>query len=301
MENLEKKYRDVLRIGYTQMQEAVPSSYGLLFSMYNDALSRDWWRISKCMERLKVINLGGSAIGTGIAVPRYFIMEVASNLQKITSLPLTRSENMCDATSNLDKYVEVHATLKAHAVNLEKMANDIRLLASDLCHSGEFSIPHKQIGSSIMPTKVNPVIVEFVISAVHKIYANDNLISTLAAQGCLELNAYLPAIGQAFLESIKLLIGINQSFRTNLVDGIKIDVEKAHRNIEKSPSLTTILVPYIGYYNASKIAIIMRDEELTIFEANLKLKLIDQDKLKQLIHPQNLLKMGFSIHDISER
>ena len=182
-EALEGKYRDHLRIGYTQMQEAVPSSFGKLFSTYNEALSRDWWRISKCFERIKVVNLGGSAIGTGIAVPRFFIMEVCQELQKISKLPITRSENLSDATNNLDSFVEVHAIIKSHAVNLEKMVGDIRLLSSDLMNQKELNLPQQQVGSSIMPGKVNPVIPEFVISVAHKIYANDQLISSLCAQG----------------------------------------------------------------------------------------------------------------------
>ena len=163
IETLEVKYRNKLRIGFTQMQEAVPSSYAMLFSSYNEALSRDWWRVSKCFERIKVVNLGGSAIGTGIAIPRYFIMEVVSVLQALTKLPITRSENMPDTTSNLDSLVEVHAILKSHAVNLEKMVSDIRLLSSDIINK-EMNIPQKQVGSSIMPGKINPVIPEFVIS-----------------------------------------------------------------------------------------------------------------------------------------
>ncbi|NJO68452.1 MAG: aspartate ammonia-lyase, partial [Bacteroidetes bacterium] len=102
------------------MQEAVPSSFGRLFSTYSDALSRDWWRVSKCSERIKTVNLGGGAVGTGIAVPQFFIMQVVSELQHLTKLPVTRAENLQDATANNDSFVEVHATLKAHAVNLEK-------------------------------------------------------------------------------------------------------------------------------------------------------------------------------------
>ena len=173
-EAAEKSYRNALRIGYTQMQQAVPTTYGRLFSTYCDALSRDWWRISKCLERIKVVNLGGSAIGTSIAVPRYFTVEVVKTLQQISGLPLTRGENLSDATSNLDPLVEVHGILKAHAVNLEKMVNDLRLLASDLHESHEVQLPKKQVGSSIMPGKVNPVIPEFVVSAAHKVYGNDS-------------------------------------------------------------------------------------------------------------------------------
>ena len=298
IEGIEHKSRNTVRIAYTQMQKAVPSSYAMLFSTYNEALSRDWWRVSKCFERIKVVNLGGSAIGTGIAVPRFFIMEVVPALQRLTNLPVTRSENMPDATNNLDSLVEVHAILKSHAVNLEKMVSDIRLLASDLVGQGEISIPKKQVGSSIMPGKVNPVIPEFVISAAHKVYTNDSLISSLSAQGCLDLNAYLPVIGHALLESIKLLIAANKTLKDNLFNELKIDNVKAEERLYNSPSITTALSPYIGYHKAAELANEMKNSSCSIYEANKKLQVLGQQKLKQIISPQNLLKMGFSMDDI---
>lgn len=145
IETLETDNRNKLRTAYTQMQEAVPSTFGSLFSTYNEALSRDWWRVSKCKERIKVVNLGGGATGTGIGIPRFFIMEVVPQLRNITSLPVSRSENLQDATANLDSWVEVHAILKAHAVNLEKISNDIRLLSSDISGKGFVTIPARQI------------------------------------------------------------------------------------------------------------------------------------------------------------
>ncbi len=120
-------------------------------------------------------------------------MEVIPELRNLTQLPLAHSENLSDATSNLDKWVEIHAILKAHAVNLEKMSADLRLLASDIAGAKIISIPDRQVGSSIMPGKINPVIPEFVISSAHKVYANDMLISSLCGQGTLELNPYLPS------------------------------------------------------------------------------------------------------------
>jgi len=299
IEALENKNRNNLRIGYTQMQEAVPSSYAMLFSSYNEALSRDWWRVSKCFERIKVVNLGGSAIGTGISVPRYFIMEVVPTLQKLTNLPITRSENMPDATSNVDSFVEVHAILKSHAVNLEKMVSDIRLLSSDISGSKEIEIPRKQLGSSIMPGKVNPVIPEFVISAAHKIYSNDSLITSLSAQGCLDLNPYLPVIGNALLESIKLLIAANKTLKENLFSGLLVNNEQAEKRLFRSPAVTTALSPYIGYHKAAELAKEMKENSLDIFEANKKLKMISQKKLQDIMAPQNLLKMGFTLDDIS--
>ncbi|MBN2663173.1 MAG: hypothetical protein JXR68_05950 [Bacteroidales bacterium] len=298
IEGLERKYRNVLRIGYTQMQEAVPTSFGKMFSSYNDALGRDWWRISKCFERIKIVNLGGSAIGTSVTVSRYFVMEVVQKLRQITDLPVTRSENLVDATSNLDGYVEVHGILKANAVNLEKIVSDIRLLSSDLVGTKEIEIPQKQVGSSIMPSKVNPVIVEFVVSVAHKIYANDVLINHLAAQGNLELNAYIPAIGDSLLESLNLLIAANKTLNENLFSGLIVNEKIAQQNLLKSPSITTALIPFIGYNKASELSKLMRLKTINVFEANKILNLLDEDKIKELLKPDNLLKNGFSLKEI---
>jgi aspartate ammonia-lyase len=333
IEQLENTHRDDLRIGYTQMQEAVPSSFGTLFSTYSEALSRDWWRVSKCFERIKMVNLGGGAIGTGLAIPRFYIMEVVQHLQKLTNLPVTRSENMPDVTSNLDSFVEVHATLKAHAVNLEKMVSDLRLLASDIGNrnsvlgtrlpekeenkepgnndqeSGtenrepvynqkELSLPQKQVGSSIMPGKINPVIPEFVISAVHKIYANDNLISGLCGQGCLELNAYVPAIGVALIDSLKLLIACDQTLKKNLFEGLKVNATVSYEQLMFSPVITTALIPFIGYHKASLLAKLMKSKGISIIPANEESGMMSKEKLLQALNPGNLLKLGYSLGDI---
>ncbi|MCF8309361.1 MAG: hypothetical protein K9I68_10165 [Bacteroidales bacterium] len=300
IEALETQYRNDLRVAYTQMQEAVPSSYGKLFSAYSDALSRDWWRVSKCFERIKVVNLGGSAVGTGITIPRFFIMEVVPELQRLTGLPLTRGENLTDATQNLDSWVEIHAILKAHAVNLEKMVNDLRLLSSDVTGRGEVSIPKKQVGSSIMPGKVNPVIPEYVVSAVHKVYSNDQLISSLIGQGCLDLNAYIPVIGHAMIESLKLLISADRTIKDNLLEGLSVNAEASRDRLMKSPSITTALSPYIGYNRASQLAKTMENEDRDIFEANEKLNVIGEERLREILKPENLLKLGYSIKDIAQ-
>ena len=298
IEITEGKYRNELRIAYTQMQEAVPSSYGMLLSTYSEALSRDWWRVSKCFERIKIVNLGGSAVGTGLAVPKFFIMEVVPVLQKLTGLPVTRSENLSDATNNLDSFVEVHAILKAHAVNLEKMVSDIRLLASDVAGMHDVKIPQRQVGSSIMPGKVNPVIPEFVISAAHKIYSNDMLISSLSAQGCLDLNAYLPAIGHALLESLKLLIAADKTIADNLITGLTIDSGTSAARLFKSPAITTALSPLIGYQKAVLLSKEMKASGCDVFDANKKLNLIEEDKLRNVLKPENLLKTGFTLNDL---
>lgn len=298
VEEYERNNREKLRPGYTQLQEAVPSSFGLLFSAYNEALSRDWWRVSKCFERIKQINLGGGAIGTGISIPRFFIMEVVPELRNLTGLPLSHSENLSDATSNLDKWVEIHATLKAHAVNLEKISGDLRLLASDIAGYKTISIPEKQVGSSIMPGKINPVIPEFVISAAHKVYSNDMLISSLSGQGTLELNAYLPVIGTTIIETLNLLISCNITLFSNLFCGLVINDSAGYKSLIFSPSVTTALSPHIGYHKAAELALLMKEKNIDIFEANYILKVIDAAKLKTILQPSNLLKLGFSLDDL---
>jgi aspartate ammonia-lyase len=298
VEEFEKNYREKLRPGYTQMQEAVPSSYGLLFSTYNEALSRDWWRISKCAERIKQVNLGGGAIGTGLSLPRFYILNVVSELRSLTGLPVAHSENLSDSTSNLDRWVEIHATLKAHAVNLEKISGDLRLLGSDIACEKSIFLPERQVGSSIMPGKINPVIPEFVISAAHKIYSNDVLVSSLCGQGALELNAYLPLIGVTLLESIDLLISSNYTLLHNLFSGLIINEVSGYKALINSPSITTALNHYIGYHKAAEIASLMKEKKINIFEANGILNMIDDSKLKTILQPGNLLKLGFSLEDL---
>jgi aspartate ammonia-lyase len=225
-------------------------------------------------------------------------MEVVTELRNLTGLSLAHSENLSDATSNMDKWVEIHATLKAHAVNLEKISSDLRLLASDIAGERTISIPDRQIGSSIMPGKINPVIPEFVISAAHKIYSNDVLISSLSGQGALELNAYIPVIGSALIESINLLISCNITLLNNLFSGLLINETVGYQAVIKSPSVTTALSPHIGYHKAAELARLMKDKKINIFEANKILKLIDETKLKSILEPGNLLKLGFSLDDL---
>jgi aspartate ammonia-lyase len=297
LEELEKRYRNVVRMGYTQMQAAVPSSYGILFGNYADALSRDWWRTSRCIERIKVVNLGGSAIGTGMAVPRYFIMEVVQTLRSLTGMPLTRAENNSDTTSNLDALVEVHAVMKSLAVNIEKMCNDVRLLASDLS-TKEIQIPQRQVGSSVMPGKVNPVICEYAISVSHRVYANDAVITSLAAQGCLDLNPYLPLIGDALLNSIQLLAGACQTLEKNLFVNLTVSAGKSQELVYKNGAVTTALIPLVGYRKASEIAELMKSHDIDVFEANAQLGAIEPEQAKAALAPDELLRLGFSVKDL---
>jgi len=149
-----------------------------------------------------------------------------------------------------------------------------------------------------MPGKINPVISEFVISAAHKIYSNDVLVSSLSGQGSLELNAYLPVIGYTVIESINLLISCNITLKNNLLTGLIINDSNGYNALIFSPSVTTSLTPHIGYHKAAELASIMKEKQVNIFEANDILKVIDDTKLKTILQPGNLLKLGFSLDDL---
>jgi aspartate ammonia-lyase len=149
-----------------------------------------------------------------------------------------------------------------------------------------------------MPGKVNPVIPEFVISSAHRVYANDSLISSLSGQGCLELNAYLPAIGHALLESVRLLAGMDRTLREHLFSGLTVNAGRGKERLLLSPSLTTALVPYIGYHKAALIAKEMKESGTDIFSANGKLGLLPAEKLEKVLAPENLLKLGYQVGEL---
>ena len=298
IEALEKTFSDHIRIAYTQMQEAVPSTWGRFFSNYADALARDWWRISKCEERIKQINLGGSAIGTGLTVPRFIIMRIFEILKGLTNLPLHRSENLCDTTSNLDSLVEVHAILKAHTINLEKLAGDLRLSSSDLFKYPAFKVLPVQEGSSIMPGKYNPVISEFIISICHKVRSNDQLITSLSGLGVMDLNPYLPIIGHALLDSINLLINANSALNNNLLNKI-IKLQDLDHYLS-SPVIVTALIPHIGHTLAHKLITYMKEHNTDVIKANEVLEVLPPALLGNLLTPAKLTSLGFTLKELGE-
>jgi len=291
-ETKEQEFKNILRISYTETKEATPSTYGRLFSTYSEAFTRDWWRISKGFERIKTLNLGAGASGSGLSIPQFFIYEVYNVLKELTKLPIARADNLNDNTTNLDSLVEVHSIIKVIAVNFEKVSADLRLLSSDLAK--KISIAPLQTGSSIMPNKVNPVMFEYAISIAHKIYSNDSLIASLAAQGSLDLNPYLPIIGLSFIESIDLLINLSNVFK-NTVESIKVLTPD---NIYKSLSIATSLLPYLGYNKSKELSKYMEINSVDIFTANDALNIIDKQKLKDILKPENLLSLGFKLSDL---
>jgi len=295
LEQLENSHRAELRFSFTQMQTAVPSTWGRFFSNYSEALSRDWWRISKCQERLKTLNLGGGATGTGLTTPRYIIMRVTDTLRTLTNLPLSRAENLAEATANQDQIAEAHSLAKIHALNLEKLSNDLRLLGSDLA-GNTLKIPAVQTGSSIMPGKINPVISEFLNAITTKVQTNDSLISHLCAGGVLDLNQNLPAIGHAALESLELLNAGHQTLSEQLLKGIHIEALDFATLIQ-TPVCATALIPAFGYEKASLIARRMQAESIDVFSAAKK-EGLEPKNIKKELTPEKLVREGFSLRAV---
>jgi aspartate ammonia-lyase len=218
---------------------------------------------------------------------------VADRLRENTNIGLARSENLIDGTQNTDVFVEVSGILKAHASNLFKISNDLRLLSSGPdAGLGEINLPQKQAGSSIMPGKINPVIPEAVAQAAMQAAGNDQIIFQACSAGNLELNQFMPIIANALLENLSLLKNACAVFNMHCVSGITANEEICKKNVENSTATITALIPKIGYEKASKIAQISKKENLTIKESVLKSGLITQKEFEELIAPEAVCRLG---------
>jgi len=289
----EKEFAHVVKIGRTQLQDAVLTTLGREMSAYAEAFNRDRWRIYKCEERLRVVNLGGTAIGTGLGAPKQFIFRVVDRLRENTNIGLARAENLIDGTQNVDVFVEVSGILKAHASNLLKISNDLRLLSSGPdAGFGEITLPARQAGSSIMPGKINPVIPEAVAQIAIRVMGNDQIISQACSAGNLELNQFMPLIADAILENLTLLNNATFIFREFCVSGILANEDVCKRNVENSTAAITALIPKIGYEKSSQIVKTAQNEFISIKEAAIKLKLISEQDFDDLISPESVCRLG---------
>jgi len=289
----EKEFAHIVKIGRTQLQDAVLMTLGREMGAYAEAFNRDRWRIYKCEERLRVVNLGGTAIGTGLGAPRQFIFKVVDQLRELTNIGLARNENLIDGTQNLDVFVEVSGILKACASSLFKISNDLRLLSSGPdAGLNEISLPARQAGSSIMPGKVNPVIPEAVAQAALKVMSNDGLITMACSTGNLELNQFMPLVALALLESLQLLTNACEIFRELCVNGIQANEAVCRKQVENSTAVVTALIPEIGYKKASEIVKVATERNISIKKAALQLQYIDEMRFAELITPEAVCRLG---------
>ena len=289
----ERAFAGILKLGRTEMQDAVPITLGQEFGAYAEAFARDRWRLFKVEERLRQVNLGGTAIGTGLNAERDYIYAAIEELQNITGLGIARAENMVDVTQNADVFAEVSGLVKAAAVNLAKVASDLRLLSMGPGGGiAEITLPQLQEGSSIMPDKVNPVITEMATQVAYQVMSFDQAITLAAFSGQLELNAFLPLITFNLLSAITLLINAVTVFRTRCVEGIEANHERCLQWLEESLCLATVLAPYIGHEKAGELSKKARAAGKTIRETALEEGLFTPEELDIIFTPQELTRPG---------
>lgn len=287
LERKEKEFCNIVKIGRTELQEGVLTTLGKEFSAYAEAVARDRWRIYKCEERLRVVNIGGTAIGTGLGAPKKYIFQVIEELRELTGIGLARAENLVENTQNADVFSEVSGILKAHATNLIKIANDLRLLNS----YKEIKLPAVQAGSTIMPGKVNPVIAEMTAQIGLKVLGNDVIISHASALGQLELNQNMPLIAFTLLESLNLLINTNKIFAQKCINGIEANEKILKENLYSGTATLTALLPKLGYEKLSEIAHELQETKQSVKEYVLANNLMAEDDFEHLISAECVLSL----------
>ena len=291
----EQRWGHVVKVARTEMQDAVLITAGRGFGAYAEAVNRDRWRISKCHERLRVVNLGGTAVGTGLAAPRRYIFEVVETLRELTGLGLARAENLVDATQNADVFVEVSGILKAHATNLFKICSDLRLLSSGPdAGLAEIRLPRRQAGSSIMPGKVNPVIPEAVSQAAMLAIGNDAALTLACASGSLELNPFLPLVAATLLDTLDLLANADDILCLHCVEGLEVDEDRCARQVENSTAAATALLPAVGYEHAAKIAALAAQTGVSVRDLARSEAGLADEQFDQLTSAAAVCRLGFA-------
>ena len=284
-----EEFNDIIKMGRTQMQDAVPIRLGQEFKAYAAAIKRDRERIALAEKDMHIINLGGSAIGTSINVDPVYLENIAKELSNVCGYELTLAEDLIDSTQNLDCFVNVSSSLKTCVVNLAKIAGDLRLLSSGpRTGFGEINLPSMQNGSSIMPGKINPVIPEVVSQVAFLIMGHDVTINFAAANGQLELNAFGPVLYYQLFESIFALNGAAESFAKDCVEGITANIDTCKENVEKSVGIITVLVPVIGYQKAAEIAKEALKTGVPVRELILRDKILNEEELDKILDPYKM-------------
>lgn len=288
-----KEFDHVIKMGRTQMQDAVPIRLGQEFASYASAIHRDVRRMEKAMDEMRTVNLGGTAVGTGLNADEHYIQKVVPNLESIVHLGLAQNDNLIDGTSNLDSFVAVSGAVKACAVTLSKMANDLRLMSSGpRAGLGEINLPAKQNGSSIMPGKVNPVIPEVVNQVAFYVIGNDMTITMAAEAGQLELNAFEPIIFYCLFQSIDTLGYAVSTFIDNCVQGITANEEHCREMVESSTGIITAICPYVGYAEAAELAKKALAEGRTVRELILEAGLMKEEEVDRILSVESMTGPG---------
>ena len=290
-----KEFDHVIKMGRTQMQDAVPIRLGQEFHAYSVAIRRDINRIDKAMDEMRSLNMGGTAVGTGLNADETYLKRIVPNLSEVSGMDFVQAFDLIDATQNVDSFVSVSGSVKACAVTLSKIANDLRLMSSGpRAGFAEINLPAKQNGSSIMPGKVNPVIPEVVNQVAFNIIGNDVTITMAAEAGQLELNAFEPIIFYCLFQSIDTLGYAVRTFVDNWVSGITGNETRCRYLVENSVGIITAICPHVGYQAAADIAKKALKTGEPVRELILKEGLLTEDDLTQILNPVNMTEPGIS-------
>lgn len=290
-----KEFDHVIKMGRTQMQDAVPIRLGQEFHAYSVAIRRDINRIDKAMEEMRSLNMGGTAVGTGLNADETYLKRIVPNLSEVSGMDFVQAFDLIDATQNVDSFVSVSGSVKACAVTLSKIANDLRLMSSGpRAGFGEINLPAKQNGSSIMPGKVNPVIPEVVNQVAFNIIGNDVTITMAAEAGQLELNAFEPIIFYCIFQSIDTLAYAVRTFVDNCVTGITANETRCRYLVENSVGIITAICPHVGYQAAADIAKKALKTGEPVRDLILKEGLLTEEHLDHILNPVNMTEPGIS-------
>ncbi|MBP0048031.1 aspartate ammonia-lyase [Marinobacterium sp. AK62] len=291
--SLERKgvaFADIVKMGRTQMQDAVPMTLGQEFEAFAVNLREDIDRLHEASRLLCEVNLGGTAIGTGINTPAGYQALAVSRLAEISGKPIVSASNLVEASSDMGAFVMFSGILKRFAIKLGKMCNDLRLLSSGpRTGLAEIHLPPMQPGSSIMPGKVNPVIPEAVNQTAYQVIASDLAVTLAAEAGQLQLNAMEPLIVYNLLNSIKMLTSACRMLEERCIEGIEANREQCERHVDNSIGIITALVPHIGYANSTRIASRALQSGSTVRELVLAENLMDEEQLDAILSPRAML------------
>ena len=294
-----KEFDHVIKMGRTQMQDAVPIRLGQEFKAYSVAIMRDIHRMDKAMDEMRTLNMGGTAIGTGINADENYLRRIVPNLSEISGMEFIQAFDLIDATQNLDSFVAVSGAVKACAVTLSKMSNDLRLMSSGpRAGFGEINRPAKQNGSSIMPGKVNPVIPEVVNQVAFNIIGNDMTITMAAEAGQLELNAFEPIIFYCMFQSIDTLGYAVETLVDNCIVGITANEERCRQLVENSVGIITAICPHVGYEKTADIAKKAINSNESVRSLILKENIMDEEELSRILDPIHMTEPGISGKDV---
>lgn len=300
-ENKATEFANILKMGRTQLQDAVPMTVGQEFKAFSVLLDEEVKNLKRTAELLLEVNLGATAIGTGLNTPEGYAPLAVKYLAEISQLPCVLSENLIEATSDCGAYVMVHGALKRTAVKLSKVCNDLRLLSSGpRAGLNEINLPELQAGSSIMPAKVNPVIPEVVNQVCFKVFGNDTAVTFAAEAGQLQLNVMEPVIGQAMFESISLLHNACVNLRDKCIDGITVNREICENFVFNSIGIVTYLNPFIGHHNGDIVGKICATTGRSVREVVLERGLLTEAELDDILSVENLMNPKYKAKRFTE-